>query len=63
MTKRRTAAPAPGTFAARRAEREERERLHGTPARRRLGLHAGDDGAESDFTITATNDDDHGSAA
>ena len=63
MTKRRTTTPAPGTFAARRAEREERERLHGIPPRRRLTLRAGDDQAENDVTITASNDDDYGSPA
>lgn len=62
MTRRRVTPPQPGTFAARRAEREERERLHGIAPRRRFTLPAGDD-ASNDFTETATNDDNHGSPA
>jgi hypothetical protein len=54
--------PQPGTFAARRAERLEREQRHGVQARRRFGLVAGQH-AENDFTFTERNDQDPGSPA
>lgn len=46
-----------GSFAARRAQREQAELEHGTPERRRLTLLAGDHRAETDVTVVFTNDD------
>ncbi len=50
------------TFAARKAERLDREERDGIPARRSLGLPVGEDPDRNNFTITSTSDEGGGQA-